>query len=173
MLKSENPTAIQSQKWVVTSFLNLLTKKPYSQLTVTKICQESKLDRRTFYRNFESKEDVLKTYLNQLGDEYLERLEEKENLTSNDAIIIYFTFWKEHMEFLKIIQRDQLIYLIVQEYEGLLQHIYNMLHEGKESNQYQLAFNIGGFFNVLSKWISDGARIKPEEMATTVLQLLK
>ena len=46
-------------------------KKEYDKITVTEICRIADLDRRTFYRNFNSKNDVLEEYIRLLGEEYL------------------------------------------------------------------------------------------------------
>jgi AcrR family transcriptional regulator len=42
-----------------TSFLNLLEYKPYSDISVTELAAAAGKDRTAFYRNFESKEDLL------------------------------------------------------------------------------------------------------------------
>lgn len=74
MLNSNNPTAKKSQKWIMDALINLMDKMKYDKITVTAICYEASLDRRTFYRNFHSKHDVLEQYILCLKKEYLEYL---------------------------------------------------------------------------------------------------
>lgn len=63
MLQSSNPIAQQSQRWIVQALLDLMGKEEYDRISVTRICSKAGLDRRTFYRNFESKNDVLEHYI--------------------------------------------------------------------------------------------------------------
>ena len=63
MLQSDNPIARQSQRWIIQALLNLMEKMEYDKITVTEICRNADLDRRTFYRNFDSKNDVLEAYI--------------------------------------------------------------------------------------------------------------
>ena len=51
--------ASQKKAHMETSLLNLMTQRPYQDITVTDICREANIPRRTFYHYFGSKEDVL------------------------------------------------------------------------------------------------------------------
>ena len=59
MIESKNPSAIRSQKEITEALISLMREYPYSEISVKQIILESKLARKTFYRNFESKDDVL------------------------------------------------------------------------------------------------------------------
>ena len=71
MHQSMNPTAQQSQRWIIKAFLDLLEIEEYNRISVSGICRRADLDRRTFYRNFDSKQDVLEHYVHTLGEEYM------------------------------------------------------------------------------------------------------
>lgn len=43
---------------------------PYSDITISQICQRAGIARQTFYRNFETKDDVIRYYLNHLISHY-------------------------------------------------------------------------------------------------------
>ena len=59
MYKTKNPSAIRSQKDITKALLNLMNEYPYEEISVKQILIDAKLARKTFYRNFESKDDVL------------------------------------------------------------------------------------------------------------------
>lgn len=59
IFSTNNPVAIQSQKWLVTALLDLMKEKPYNKITIKEIAEKADLDRSTFYRNINSKEAVL------------------------------------------------------------------------------------------------------------------
>lgn len=56
---SENPSAIRSRKEITQALLALMKIHPYSEITVKQIILEAGLARKTFYRNYDSKDDVL------------------------------------------------------------------------------------------------------------------
>lgn len=51
-----------------------MEEKDYDKITVKEMTKKADLDRSTFYRNFNSKEDVLYLYFNNLAEEYTKRL---------------------------------------------------------------------------------------------------
>ena len=58
-----NPVAQKNQDAFCTALFQLLMKKPLEKISVTELCHTADLDRTTFYRSFESKDDVLDYYL--------------------------------------------------------------------------------------------------------------
>ncbi len=61
-----NSLAIKSQNWIANALLKLMESHPYKDITVTQICHKANLVRKTFYRNFDSKEDILHFILDNL-----------------------------------------------------------------------------------------------------------
>ena len=57
-MKKSNPIAEQSKQWLAQSLFDLMEKQNYSEITISKISENAQLARRTFYRNFSSKEDI-------------------------------------------------------------------------------------------------------------------
>ena len=58
--------AIQKKSQLESSLLQLMTIRYYPEITVTDICQQAGIPRRTFYHYFVSKEDVLDSIINSL-----------------------------------------------------------------------------------------------------------
>lgn len=48
---------------------------PFDEITVTRICQEAEVGRKTFYRHFEEKKDVVMLMIDHLREEYEKELE--------------------------------------------------------------------------------------------------
>ena len=49
----------QSREWIADAFFRLLEKKPYEAITVSEIARKADLSRRTVYRAFADKRDIL------------------------------------------------------------------------------------------------------------------
>ena len=105
MLQSNNPTALQSQGWIIQALLDLMEITEYDKISVSAICRKANLDRRTFYRNFDSKTDVLEEYIRLLGEEYIKLYSAIDNPCSYIAVKIFFEFWSRHLNFIKKIKK--------------------------------------------------------------------
>ena len=51
--------AEQSRTWLWESLEKLLHQKEFSKITITEICDNAELARKTFYNTFKNKEDLL------------------------------------------------------------------------------------------------------------------
>lgn len=177
MNKSTNKLAIQSQRWLLESFYRLLKEKSFFEISISEISKNAGLDRRTFYRHFKSKEELLEQYCQTIISEFTTLLLKQGTINKSNVTIAYFCFWRNHLDFLNLLQRDNLLYFLLKEFEQLLIITRKtVMPEIKESSitkeeHYALAFHIGGFFNLLIKWLSQGAVESPEEMAAIMKTL--
>ena len=55
----ENAQALRSKRALVAALYQLMERDTYQDLTITQICQEAEVTRQTFYRHFQTKQDVL------------------------------------------------------------------------------------------------------------------
>lgn len=177
MNKSTNKLAIQSKHWLLESFYKLLKEKSFLDISISEISKNAGLDRRTFYRHFKSKEELLEQYCQTIISEFTTLLLKQGTINKSSVTIAYFSFWRNHLDFLNLLQRDNLLYFLLKEFEQLLSITRKtVMPEIKESSitkeeHYALAFHIGGFFNLLTKWLSQGAVESPEEMAAIMKTL--
>ena len=157
------------------SLLALLQERDYAQLTVTDICRQANIPRRTFYHYFNSKEDIL--------DSVVENRMLSCNLTAmfdfesgveavSQSYLRFFLFWAENRDFLELLIRHGL--------EGrLILFTSKWLHAGNVFLPFPRHMNpqlldlgrsvaSSGFFALLFHWCRNGFRESPEEMAEYV-----
>lgn len=169
MNDTKNPTAIQSQKWILQALLDTMEEKKYDKITVSEICRKAKLDRRTFYRNFNSKQDVLEQYIAHLNWEYIESFCKLDKPDKESATLLFFQFWKDHLQFIRNMQCCGLEAYVFDQFNRFTKSQRELLIEGPEESvrrQYLLAFRIGGFWNVMLTWVENGVNISPEELTS-------
>lgn len=178
MPKRNNPISIQSKKWLTEALLDLMREKRYKEITIKEISKRADLDRRTFYRNFTSKDDVLNYYINKvLGEEYVKSLTYETKLTTYTVAKVYFEFCLKHIEFLTNLKDNDLLIFLLNKYDEYLPAIHDLFENefeelDQECTRYALTFNTGGFWNIMVRWISDGADKTPEQMANIVNYLI-
>ncbi|WP_243156368.1 TetR/AcrR family transcriptional regulator [Clostridium sp. C8-1-8] len=170
-MKKTNPIAEQSKRWLVKALIELMQEKPYSSISVKEIADKAQLSRRTFYRNFNIKEDLLTEYANYLFKEYMDALKELTNLNISDLFIVYFKFWNNHLKELKLFKKNHLFYSLMEQINLFISH-FNTIpnvkwhdYDNQAEEEYISFYNIGGLWNVLSNWIDHEDRESPEEMS--------
>lgn len=174
MHQSMNPTAQQSQRWIIKAFLDLLEIEEYNRISVSGICRRADLDRRTFYRNFDSKQDVLEHYVHTLGEEYMKGYAAIGNLDSYSAAKYFFEFWSKYLLFLRNMKKCGLSNYIFQQFEQYTTEHMELL-KGTQAQSlprnYVLAYRVGGFWNVMLTWIAEDEMLPPEELAFIITQI--
>lgn len=175
MERSTHTLAVKSQKWLVQALLTLIQQKPYEEISISELCKEAGVDRRTFYRNFKDKNDVLLFYFSDLQEKYLLALKEMPERTFYTLALVYFEFWNCHLDFFKTAQSDQALNAaLFQTLNTFMPAIYSGADGSiPKELRYNIAFVVGGFHNALIQWISTGFHETAEEMAAIVSDMFK
>ena len=69
-VKKMNPSAILSKKMIVEALFDMLAVKSLSAISISEIAENALVDRRTFYRHFKSKNDVIRYYIHDVLIQY-------------------------------------------------------------------------------------------------------
>jgi len=87
-------------------------------------------------------------------------------------------FWKIYEDFLLLLYRENLIYILLFRFNNLLPSVYinykaHLLQtKDEKSIEYVAFYNAGGFWNLLIKWLEDGCEKTKEEMSAIVNEVL-
>lgn len=178
---SKNPSAIRSQKEITNALLFLMKKSPYEEITVKQVILEARVSRKTFYRNFSSKEDVLISYLHAVITSYTDKLLSLKTLTLSGILDVIFDTCEAHQSLLQILLSNNLQYLLLYELNLALPIIHrqivsadNPLFSGipEKTVDYIIYFNIGAVYNILMKWLENGCLENPADIKEALLQYL-
>lgn len=180
MNKSLNPISVKSRKLIMQALLLLMQEKEYEKITVTELAGKAKLVRKTFYRNFKSKDEVLEEFIEHLLQLYIRFLVSANEINQYEMIRTYFIFWKNYAAILKLMAKNNLLPLILKKYREL----YPLLLEqfGSKTaddvigddikDAYKNAYTLAGYWMLLCKWIERDFKETPEEMADFTAQFL-
>lgn len=178
MKKSSSVLAVQSKEWILLALLDIMNRKEYKSITVKEIAARAGVDRKTFYRNFKTKEDVLRFYIHGACQEYIAKLEHLDTRTTYTISKIFFTICQKHMSFFSVLEEHHLLTLLLSAFDELLPEINKHFESSNTTycplynSEYVLAYYTGGFWNISTKWIRNGAKEPPEEMAGLVEKLI-
>ena len=168
MNNTNGKIAEQSRQKLMQGLLKLMKVYKYAEITVTQISQEAELSRKTFYRLYKSKEEILSGYIDTLTAEFMKQIGINQPHHYWDTILMYFDFWKQHRDFLLILRQNQLLHLLMQKsYENTFQVLsltkpYRTDSQEDSGLPYGMAFSVGGVSFMLIKWIEDGMETDPK-----------
>ncbi|TCS36768.1 TetR/AcrR family transcriptional regulator [Reinekea marinisedimentorum] len=162
-------TALSNRECFIQALYILLKRYQFEELTVEQVSAKSGLSRRTFYRYFESKDELLNAALANLIEEYAEDLSAQEDLNIDNVARVFFNFWSRHLDLLRVLDRSDLLFKLLDSMNKKIPEIYRALKNDKdgygEHRMYVLCFSIGGFWNTLIHWMRSGVVLSPEEFA--------
>lgn len=172
MIEKINPSVIRSKQFITEALLELMIEEDFNNIKITEITRRAQVDRKTFYRNFESKEEILIQYGDRLAEEFIEQIRAIDELNCYKVGLNYFEFWLQHLEFLKLLACQNLLAFFSCKFNKRVPDIFkeistiaNYQEIEEEFYQYQIYYIAGGIWNLLLKWIEDGATKPPHEMA--------
>lgn len=165
-----NSKSNQSKLWMEAALLKLMETENYQEITIQEITDHAGLSRRTFYRNYSSKEDILEGCFYKIWSEYRFLVLQQKDISLPNIARVFFTEMQKYTSFLSVINRHRLLPLFLTKIDELLPSAFEEVKGkdmsfSKESLQYALAFSTGGFFRILILWLNDNAQKSPEEMA--------
>lgn len=156
---------------IETALIELLEDKPLDQISISQLVAKAGVSRNAFYRNYRSKEDILKQRLDQLIRRIFKELK-LFDLTSqaNQAWYYLFNEAKKEEQLLRLIFKNQLQSLITQIVTKRLKAYQRWkLHQ---QSHYTRLFWSNAIVSVLVDWIKDGMPKSAEEMANMGLPFL-
>lgn len=110
-----NIQTVQSKNKLAQALLYWMELEPYSEITVTQICQQAGLVRQTFYRNFSSKEDILLYYMDQLFEQFARQHNIGCSLPElQPTLRDCFSFLSQTRDFLVLIEKNDLFLFMQQ-----------------------------------------------------------
>lgn len=157
---------------VATALVRLMEKQKFSDITITQIVNAAGVARASYYRNFDSKEEILIKVTDDILIAYRERsLELKQDFFSYDSILLAFRYFRTYKRFILSVYNAGLasIYL-----EMLDQHIEEMAGDMpyNDINRYAIYYYSGALYNVFLKWLENGMKERPEAMADMFYNLI-
>lgn len=171
--EQRHPASILSKQLLSQALIGLLQEKAFNEITITRLCQQAQIARRTFYRNFESIQDVLEYLSADLMTQFIQELHKHKDSNFQEIAKSYFSFWQRHVQLLMLLEKEKLISVLFIEYIKSL-HQFPDIFRGTTDKSLEgqaivrLAYTSGGLWSVLTYWIATGCKQTSTELAAAV-----
>ncbi|MHB1314131.1 MAG: TetR/AcrR family transcriptional regulator [Christensenellales bacterium] len=162
------------------SLLELLTKKPISQITIKEICEIAEVNRSTFYAHFSDQYELFKSMkhemLNKISDDIGGYLFEKDKSEPMQILL----------KLLEFIQKNNKLWIILLSENGDRAFVHNMLVQvlknydkelldnqtlDEKTSELVFLFMVNGCIGIIEQWIQDEMKTPMQEMAEFIIGL--
>jgi AcrR family transcriptional regulator len=166
-MKAENSSIMK--EYIAESLLILMKKKPYVDISISEITKKAGVNRSTYYRNFKSKDDIIKFYFNEkILLSYKGNIMDP-NISSKNRLLKLFKHYQNYKKDLALIYKNGLAYLFLDVFNN---YIITSTETHSDEEICELYWYAGAIFNSLIFWISNDSDKSPERMSELYASLM-
>lgn len=162
--------AEQSKQKMIKALLLVMEQYDYKEITVTQITQEAQLSRKTFYRLFSDKDDVLRLFCEKLFHQCFAQIKLQKIQNYWDVVQVYFDFWEARKDLLSLLQKNNLLSHVFEYSYRYSTEIFEFVRSKEVATSfalplpYMLAYSVGGMHSMLLKWAEKGMDVPSSEL---------
>ena len=166
-----------SKEWIADAFYALLQKKDYNSITVSEIAQKADLSRRTFYRAFDNKQDIITYLLARIFPDYIAALHHLPAKTREHLAVAIVDFVDRHLMFFRCLKQNRLDHLVIDFFDKHLAACRDEIWGGPfcddEETEHIFMMTISmEHYNIIRLWLELHDKKTPEEMAALLSDAL-
>lgn len=158
-----------SKNCIVDSLIILMDKQKLEDITMEDISAKSGVSRRTIYRYFNNKHEILSKYIDGLVQDYTDYI--KNNMNKGKNIVeLSFEFAQLRYNFFCVAYKNNMLINVVELLESMIKSVllqpknsYFATLPSEEFANYT-SFVAGGIWGILRKWINSGGIQSPKQL---------
>ena len=140
------------KKQITIALLSLLKEKSISDISISELTQRAQIGRVSFYRNYQTKEDILKDESDRLIKEWGHLYETNPESSPETLFPSLFDFYREHKEFYTILYQAGMASVML---ETILDTI-QITGEMANLEAYMKSFWAYGIYGWMIEWVKRG-----------------
>ncbi len=170
-----------TREWTFEALYKLLENNEYDNIKITDIINKAGISRATFYRNFSTKDDIIKLKVKMFFEFfYVDIVNRYKQLDHDEEIFLIQNFFNtvdEEEKLISTVIKTNLEYLMVQ---GILDIInmqrdkfYKIVKPNEKSEKYTMEIVASSAWTLLSRWIKNGKEETASELVDIYLATFK
>lgn len=167
-------SALQQRKFEE-CMMDLMLQQPYDSISISQLCRDAGLSRKTFYRLFENKSDVIYAMVDHtIMDSEFYQADES---VGPGGMHHFFGYWRTQKKFLDVLAKNNISSLLSQRaIVHILRESPDIMHsfgtEPSEVGRETMLFFVSGLFALLLDWHHRDFERSIDEMSALVMRLL-
>lgn len=149
------------------ALIELLKEKELKNIKISHVVKKAGVSRTTFYKHYNTLEEVLYDYMNEIVADYT--IQRKDSFKMNslydyETILFTFQFFDHYADFFIIINKNNMYTILIDAINRFMTRYFY----SNRYNLYELYCYSGGILNIFIQWEERGKKETPEEMARIV-----
>ena len=158
---------------IINTLFRFMQKKSLSDITVTELVKGAGIARASFYRNYDSKEDVLVTLIRDVLELFRNEMkEDPAGLYSYDNVVLSFSYFQKYRKYILDLYHSGFAMAILEE----INHFHESIEGTMPSSsieKYKLYMYTGALFNTAIVWLSEENPVDAADIASFFFQKIK
>ena len=144
------------------ALVELMGEKAFDKITISELVLKSGVSRQSFYRNYNSKEEILKDLHEEIANAILSITDQSEKKDSYTWFTVFFTYLKKNAEYLSMLFKA-----VKHQQSGFsfLPPVKELFRIEDREEQYRVCAYEGGLNSICMEWITGGMKESVEDMA--------
>ncbi len=156
------------KKQITEALIKLMSKKRINDISISEICEKAQVGRASFYRNYDSKEEVIQHHTDALINGWAEDIDKDPSANIYNFFQSLFQHFQMNQSFYKILYKQNMSSMILAAIRDRL----NMDKDISLNVLYSRAFTAYGIFGWIDVWFSKGMKETPEELNRIIIENL-
>lgn len=149
------------KKQITAALLALLKEKSLSDISVSELTNKAEIGRVSFYRNYQSKEDILKEESDRLIKEWGRLYESNPKSAPETLFPSLFDFYRDHRDFYTTLYNADMSSIMMETIIGTIQ----ITPEMQNLEAYMKSFWAYGIYGWMLEWIKRGMQESGKELS--------
>lgn len=150
-----NNNELKAKDYIIEAIFQLMNKKNYNDITITDITKKAGVNRVTFYRNFNSKEDVVKEHLKVCDDKF-----NKVKSSNDNGLYQMLNFFEINRKTINLLYKSNCSHLLTKHF------LDNWNYDKSDNNIIAYTKSAWAYFMIgwANEWYLRGMQETPEQM---------
>lgn len=166
-MRRKNTTSDNMKEYMSNALLILMRNNQYKDISIGEITNKAGVHRSTYYRNFKSKEDIIRYYYHHILEEY--RNSKNETIDLKSHLFRIFTHYYKYKKELLLLYKADLSYLMLDSLNETFRLTYK---SNTKIDTYFVYYHTGGIYNNFILWFSSDMQESPQEITEIICSFL-
>lgn len=170
----ENKQVLRSKEWIFEALTYLMKSKKFQNISISEITNKAGVARLTFYRNYNSKEDIIISEGRKIYEELKEDIKNsnfEDNIIYNSINKVVATF-NRYANLFELLLRDNLDYLVMQAFEVEISDMLKNVFGVDNNDKYKVKYYEGALFAIAVEWIKNSREETVDELTDIIFGLV-
>jgi len=157
---------------IIKALFSLMERKNLAEITITELVSTAGVARASFYRNYNSKEDVLVTLIRDVLEKYRGEIDLEDGFYSSGNVLLSFQYFQIYRSYVLNLYRSGFASVLLEELSRFHESVAGTM-PAASIERYQLYLYVGALFNTAIVWLSQDCGTDCEEIARFFLSRIR